>query len=106
MILFELTQSEQHSAYQDLEIANGNRQYDFIRSLVIAALAVQRTFLSQTIIKALNFHAIACLHTHAAITVPVKSGSATTNRRPTSECSSLWTTSAITQIHTDAQHHV
>jgi fido (protein-threonine AMPylation protein) len=65
MILFELTRSEQHSAYQDLEIANGNRQYDFIRSMVIAALAVQRTFLSQTIIKALNFHAIACLHSHA-----------------------------------------
>src|SRR5436190_15055415 len=65
MILFELTQSEQHTAYQDLEIANGNRQYDFIRSMVIAALALQRTFLSQTIIKALNFHAIACLHTNA-----------------------------------------
>jgi fido (protein-threonine AMPylation protein) len=65
MILFELTQSEQHTAYQDLEIANGNRQYDFIRSMVIAALTLQRTFLSQTIIKALNFHAIACLHTNA-----------------------------------------
>jgi len=65
MILFELTQSEQHAAYQDLEIANGNRQYDFIRSLVVAALSVNRTFLSQTIVKALNFHAIACLHTHA-----------------------------------------
>jgi len=65
MILFELTQSEQNPAYQDLEIANGNRQYDFIRSLVIAALAVQRPLLSQTIIKALNFHAIACLHTNA-----------------------------------------
>jgi fido (protein-threonine AMPylation protein) len=65
MILFELTQSEHHPAYQDLEIANGNRQYDFIRSLVIAALAVGKPFLSQTIIKALNFQAIACLHTNA-----------------------------------------
>ena len=65
MILFEITQNEQHPAYQDLEIANGNRQYDFIRSLVIAAFATDRKFLSQTIIKALNFHAIACLHTNA-----------------------------------------
>src|SRR6478672_6734469 len=65
MILFELTQSEQHPAYQTLEIANGIRQYDFIRSLVLAALAVGKPFLSQTIIKVLNFHAIACLHTNA-----------------------------------------
>jgi Fic family protein len=65
MILFELTQNERHPAYQDLEIANGNRQYDLIRSLVLAALALRKTFLSQTIIKALNFHAIACLHTNA-----------------------------------------
>ena len=65
MILFEITQSEQHPAYQDLEIANGNRQYDFIRSLVSSALALYRTFLSETIIKALNFHAIACLHSYA-----------------------------------------
>lgn len=65
MILFELTQSEQHPAYQDLEIENGNRQYDFIRSLVDAALAAGNPCLSQTIIKALNFQEIACLHTNA-----------------------------------------
>lgn len=65
MILFELTRSEQHPAYQALEIANGNRQYDFLRSMVLASLELQRPFLSQTIIRALNFHAIACLHTNA-----------------------------------------
>jgi hypothetical protein len=53
MILFELTQNEQHPAYQELEIANGNRQYNFIQSLVGAALALG------------NFQAIACLHTNA-----------------------------------------
>lgn len=26
---------------------------------------MERPFLSQTVLKALNFHAIACLHTHA-----------------------------------------
>lgn len=65
MILFELVGTEAHPAYQALEIANGNRQYDFIRSIVTAALEVGRPFLSSTVIKALNFHAITCLHTNA-----------------------------------------
>jgi fido (protein-threonine AMPylation protein) len=37
----------------------------FLRSIVVASLEMGRPFLSQTILKALNFHAIACLHTHA-----------------------------------------
>jgi prophage maintenance system killer protein len=65
MILFELTNSEQHPAYQALEISNGNRQYDFLRSVVSAALAIERPFLSAHVLKALNFHAITCLHTNA-----------------------------------------
>lgn len=65
MILFEITGSEEHDSYQELEIANGNRQYDFLRSMVAAAVKLQRPFLSQQLLKALNFHAIACLHTHA-----------------------------------------
>lgn len=64
MILFELTNSEDHPAYQALEIANGNRQYDFLRSVVLASLQVERPFLSQHVIKALNFQAITCLHTN------------------------------------------
>lgn len=63
MILFELTGSENNPIYQALEISNGNRHYDFLRSIVVASLDVQRPFLSQHVIKALNFHAIACLHT-------------------------------------------
>lgn len=65
MIVFELTGSEQHSVYQALEISNGNRHYDFLLSIVVACLAMGRPFLSQQIIKALNFHAIACLHIRA-----------------------------------------
>lgn len=65
MIVFELTGSENHPAYQELEISNGNRQYDFLRSIVSASISLGRPFLSQQLLKALNFHAIACLHTHA-----------------------------------------
>ncbi len=65
MILFEIVGSESDPVYQDLEIANGTRQYDFLRSIVSASLAVQRPFLSSHVIKALNFQAITCLHTNA-----------------------------------------
>jgi Fic family protein len=65
MILFELTNTENNPIYQSLEISNGNRQYDFLRSIVAASLEIGRPFLSQHVIKALNFHAITCLHTNA-----------------------------------------
>jgi Fic family protein len=65
MILFELTESEDHPVYQALEVSNGNRQYDFLRSIVQASIDVNKRFLSQSVIKALNFHAISCLHTNA-----------------------------------------
>jgi fido (protein-threonine AMPylation protein) len=65
LILFELTNNEAHPAYQTLAISNANRHYDFLRSIVVASLAVQKPFLSQHVLKALNFHAIACLHAYA-----------------------------------------
>lgn len=65
MYLFELTGSESHPAYQDLEISNGTRQYDFLRSMVAASGQMGRPFLSETLIKALNYHAIVCLHAYA-----------------------------------------
>jgi len=65
MILFELTESEEHPAYQALEVSNGSRQYDFLRSIVGASFEIDKKFLSQHVIKALNFHAISCLHTNA-----------------------------------------
>jgi Fic family protein len=72
LILIDLTGGEQHPAYQKFEIENGARQYDFLRSAVEAAIALERPFLSQTILKALNFHAIACLHTSAGEFRPCK----------------------------------
>ncbi|PDS68069.1 Fic family protein [Rhizobium phaseoli] len=65
MILFELTGTENNIVYQKLAIANGNRQYDFLKSIVESSLEIGRPFLSQHVIKALNFQAITCLHTNA-----------------------------------------
>lgn len=66
MILFELcNEQESHPVYQAFEVSNGSRQYDFLRSIVGASIEMQRPFLSATVLKALNFHAIGCLHTNA-----------------------------------------
>lgn len=66
MILFDLVRDNEHDPiYQKLTIENGNRQYDFLQSIVGATLSVGRPFLSSQILKALNFHAIACLHSYA-----------------------------------------
>jgi Fic family protein len=65
LILYDIVGSEDHPAYQELEISNGNRQYDFLRSMVVTSLAVKKPFISQAILKALNFQAIACLHSSA-----------------------------------------
>ena len=65
MIVYEVTGTEQHPVYKKLEYFNSDRQLHFLESMVDAALEAQRRFLSQTLIKALNFHAIACLHVNA-----------------------------------------
>lgn len=65
MILFELTGNENDPVYQALAVSNGNRQYDFLHSIVETATAIGRPFLSEHVIKALNFQAITCLHTNA-----------------------------------------
>lgn len=65
MILFELIGDENHPSYQTLAVSNGNRQYDFLHSIVDTATAIGRPFLSEHVIKALNFQAITCLHTNA-----------------------------------------
>lgn len=74
MILYELVGTEAHPTYQELEISNASRQYDFLRSLVQASLDMNKPFLSQTVIKALNFHAISCLHTNAGEYRPCEVG--------------------------------
>lgn len=70
MILHNLTGNEAHPSYQKLEVSNGVRHYDFLKSIVDAAVETERPFLSQTVLKALNFHAIACLHPNAGMYRP------------------------------------
>lgn len=65
MLLFEIVGTEKNPIYEDLSIDNLERQYDFLRSIVNAAVKVPHPMISPAIIKALNFHAIACLHVHA-----------------------------------------
>ncbi|NYH99595.1 Fic family protein [Cupriavidus plantarum] len=66
MIVFDLVgDNEGHPVYQTLTIQNGARQYDFLKSIVEAAVALGRPFLSSQVLKALNYHAIACLHAYA-----------------------------------------
>ena len=65
MILYELIKTENHPVYKQLEVANGARHYDFLRSIVSVALAMKRAFLSTQVLQSLNYHAIACLHTNA-----------------------------------------
>ena len=66
MILFELVdQNENNDVYRKLALSNHIRQLDFLQSVVLAALESGRPFLSQTVVKALNYHAMACLHPFA-----------------------------------------
>lgn len=65
MFVFELVGSEQNSAYQILSIENLDRQYGFLRSAVMASIELKRPMLSVEVIKALNYHAISCLHSNA-----------------------------------------
>ena len=65
MFIFELVGSEQHPAYQQLSIENLDRQYSFLRSAVLASIDLKRPVLSVEVIKALNYHAISCLHSNA-----------------------------------------
>lgn len=66
MILHNLTDlSEDHPVYKNLSLDNAHRQYTFLQSIVEASLGIGRPLLSQTIIKAMNYHAIACLHISA-----------------------------------------
>lgn len=65
MYLFELLQSEADPRYQSLAISNAERQFGFLEAVIDSAIQSHHTFLSHSILKALNFHAIACLHVQA-----------------------------------------
>lgn len=64
MILFELVGTENNNLYQELATSNGARQYDFLRSIVLTAVQSNQKWLSHQVLKALNYQAIACLHTN------------------------------------------
>jgi Fic family protein len=65
MFVHDLVGTEQHPAYQLLAAENLARQYTFLRSIVQASLQLGQPMLSIEVIKALNYHAISCLHTNA-----------------------------------------
>lgn len=65
MDLLELVGSEQDPIYQSMAASNINRHYSFLFSVVEAAVALKRPLLSESLIKALNFHAIIGLHHEA-----------------------------------------
>jgi fido (protein-threonine AMPylation protein) len=65
LILYDLDNSENHPAYIALQVSNIDRQYGFLLSVVTASLDSGKQYLSNHVIKALNFHAITCLHTNA-----------------------------------------
>lgn len=65
MIIFELTGTESNAVYQQLSVENLDRQYSFLQSIVEASLRLNRSMLSIEVIKALNYHAISCLHVSA-----------------------------------------
>ena len=65
MILHNLLGGEEHSLYQKLQVSNGKRHYDFLNSVITTCLELKRDYLSMGVIKALNFHAISCLHVSA-----------------------------------------
>ena len=65
MNLYELLGGEQNPNYQQMAASNNARQYDFLLSIIQAAINSQKPWLSESLIKALNFHAIVGLHDQA-----------------------------------------
>ena len=65
MNIYDLEGTEDDPVYQELAATNLARHYDFLESMIEAAIASGRPWLSQSLIKALNFHAIVGLHHEA-----------------------------------------
>ena len=57
--------NEDHPVYKELEAANRDRQYSFLESVVESSLQLSRPYLTQAIVRGLNYHAIAHLHATA-----------------------------------------
>ncbi|MBY6016162.1 Fic family protein [Qipengyuania gaetbuli] len=62
MFVFELVGNEANPVYSKLAVENLDRQYSFLQSIVEASLGLGQPMLSIEVIRALNYHAISCLH--------------------------------------------
>ena len=67
MNLCEQPGGEQNPLYRNVEVSNNARHYDFLLSMIEASIATGQTWVSESLIKALNFHAIVGLHPQAGI---------------------------------------
>ena len=65
MNLYELPGGETNPIYQQVAASNNARHYGFLSSMIQAAISSNKTWLSQSLIKAINFHAIVGLHDQA-----------------------------------------
>lgn len=70
MNLFEIAASENNPVYRQVEAENYARHYSFLQSMITAAVNSGKPWLSESLIKALNFHAIVGLHPQAGIYRP------------------------------------
>jgi Fic family protein len=56
---------ESHPVYSRVAVLNLNRQYDFLQTIIWAAINSEQRYLSHDIVKAVHFHAVTCLHSYA-----------------------------------------
>jgi Fic family protein len=78
LFIHDLVGTENNPVYQELSAENLDRQYSFLRSVTLASLKLGQPMLSIEVIKALNYHAVSCLHGNAGEfrTWPVNVGGA------------------------------
>ena len=70
MAVFDVVPNENHPVYTSLSAENLTRQYSFLKSIVLSSLGLGRPMLSTEAILALNYHALACLHSYAGVYRP------------------------------------
>lgn len=61
---------ETHPEYEKLSSSSLQRQLDFVQSAIKASLGLNWSKVSSDLIKAFNYHAIACLHHNAGVYRP------------------------------------
>ena len=65
MNLYEIEQSEENPVYRQVAASNNQRHHDFLLSMIQSAIDSGKPWLSESLIKAINFHAIVGLHREA-----------------------------------------